>query len=575
MRQQLESFIQSYIDNHSIMGTSIAILQDGNTVYKSGFGTTSVEGTGGDVTDQTLFAYGSIAKNVCALLIMRLVEQRLLELDSPILQYLPNSELSNQQYAKRITLRHLLSHTSGLPAAGKDFGPRDRDSLERFVFEQIPHYKFLAEPGAVHLYSSAVICIAGHIAEVVTGKWYDDLADELVFKPLAMNRTTFDPTVAMTYSVALPHEASPNGMPYVNRPMFYNVSGNPSGFGYTSVSDLANLAQMYLNDGKFGDRQFLEPSSVVEMQKMEKSRHVECTVNPHGYSYLGYGLGFETGSYRGKRVVGHGGMQLSFNCFFKLFPDERSGVIVLTNYSKDRPLWEMVTSLYDRTLNLPPARAVSVSKFRPQSILLDKPILQRFEGSFINVESADLVCFEANGKQLLLKRKDEDALQLEAVGNNQFCSEVTSRYLLPVVFVDEPNGEIMHVMIGGEPYFPIELDSEFESNPHLWKKLEGIYKDPTNANVDELLSVKLCENDLCIREGTLNVNAIAVSNACFLSEIGLIEFEDLPDDKGKILILGKAVRYFPLNEDKYSLNGVIQYAVDIPYQVGLPAANEL
>lgn len=566
--RQIETIIQSYIDNRSVLGTAVAILQNGKVIYSGGFGTTSVAANGIPITNQTLFAYGSIAKNVCALLTMRLVEQQQLNLDAPILQYLPTLQFSNKDYGREVTLRHLLSHTSGLPAAGKDFGPRDPESLRRFVYEQIPLYKFLAKPGTVHLYSSTAMCIAGHIAEVVTGKYYDSLADELVFKPLEMNHTTFDPTVAMTYPVALPHAEGESGNVQVSHQLAYNVSGNPSGFGYTSVSDLANLAQMYLNDGRFRDNLYLHPSSVAEMQKMETSRHVEGTINPHGYSYLGYGLGFEIGSYRGEHVVGHGGMQLSYNCFFKLFPREQASVIVLTNHANDWPLWQMVTSLYDHTLNLPPPEKMSINAFRPKISLLEEKELRHFESSVVNIETADLVRFTVNNKQLILQRENKDPIVLDTIGDNQFCSPITDRYLLPVAFVNDKNGEIAHVMIGGEPYFPIELDSEFQPNPQLWKTAEGIYKDPTNNNLDELFSVRLKGEQLFIAEGEHEVPAHAITDNCFLSELGFIEFEYSPQSESKVLVLGKSVRFYPIDEDLYRTKRVIQYTDYIPYQIG-------
>ena len=96
-----------------------------------------------------------------------------------------------------MTLRRILSHTTGLPPAGKNFGPRDPDALRRFVWEEIAHYAFVAQPGRVHLYSNTVFVFAGYLAEVVTGKYYDALMQELIFAPLEMQRSTFDRTVAM------------------------------------------------------------------------------------------------------------------------------------------------------------------------------------------------------------------------------------------------------------------------------------------------------------------------------------------------------------------------------------------
>jgi CubicO group peptidase (beta-lactamase class C family) len=79
---------------------------------------------------------------------MRLVERGQLDLDGPVLLYVPGFGFSDPELGARMTLRHLLSHSSGLAAGGKDFGPPDRDALARFVHEQLSRYAFVAEPGS-------------------------------------------------------------------------------------------------------------------------------------------------------------------------------------------------------------------------------------------------------------------------------------------------------------------------------------------------------------------------------------------------------------------------------------------
>jgi CubicO group peptidase (beta-lactamase class C family) len=201
-----DALVQRYVDDEIVLGAAVAIIQNGEISYIGGFGRTTVEEHGVQVTSSTLFAYGSICKNICAALIMRLVEQGLLNLDMPIVHFLPDLRFSNARHGEKVTLRHLLSHTSGIPMAGKYWGPRDPESLKRFVYEQIPHYTFLAAPGTFHLYSNTAFCIAGYIAEAITGEFYDDLVQEYVFDPLQMVRTSFDPVVSLTYPVALPHK---------------------------------------------------------------------------------------------------------------------------------------------------------------------------------------------------------------------------------------------------------------------------------------------------------------------------------------------------------------------------------
>ena len=117
---------------------------------------------------------------------MRLVEEGRLDLDLPVVDYLQGFPFRHGEYGQRVTLRHLLSHTSGLPMGGREFGLDTDDALARAIWEEIPHCRFLAPPGLVTNYSNTVFCMAGYIAEAVMGRSYDDLLAEYLCDPLGM-----------------------------------------------------------------------------------------------------------------------------------------------------------------------------------------------------------------------------------------------------------------------------------------------------------------------------------------------------------------------------------------------------
>lgn len=559
----LDELIQPYIDDHAAVGAAIAVLQNGQISYLGGFGKTCVEEYGIPVTPQTLFSYGSISKNLCAALVMRLVEQDLLDLDQPVVGYLPGFQFSREDFSRRVTLRHLLSHTSGLPMAGKYWGPRDPESLGRFVYEQIPYYKFLAEPGSVHLYSNTVICIAGHVAERVTGKYYEDLVQEFVFDPLGMAHSTFDPSIAMTYPLALPHESDPEGNLRVKHRMTYNVSGSPSSFAYGSVTGLANLAEMYLNQGWFRDLQFLTSVSIAEMHKPHASRHIDEHIHPLAHVNRGYGLGFNTGEYKGRRAARHGGMTLSFNCFFDLFPDDRAAVILLTNFSRDEKLLELIAALYDYALDLPSTGIVRSSKPAPVSGPDENQNLEDFTGTFLNVESGNLVSFSVVEDQLVIE-DGENTLQLVQYSSHQFYSDISELFVQLIAFIRDSDGVLTHVMVSGEPYFPVMIDPSFRPQPHQWEKYQGIYMDPTNRNLEDIFTVRIQDGVLLIAEGDHEAACTPISNRKFLSELGTIEFEDSLADSVNILVWGQATRFYPIKEEKFRLDKTVEYLVDIP-----------
>lgn len=559
---QLDLLVRSRLDDQAALGAAVAVLQGGEIVYMGGFGITSVEDGGSEITPDTLFAYGSITKNICAALVMRLVEQGQLHLDTPIVEYLPGLRFwKNESYGRRVTLRHLLSHTSGLPMAGKYWGPRDPDSLRRSVYEQVAHYAFVAEPGTVHIYSNMVYCVAGHVAEAVTGRYFDGLVQEYVLDPLRMARTTFDPAVAMTYPLALPHEEGPDGSPQVVHRMPCNASGHPSSFAFGSVSDLANLALMYLDQGRFGDEHFLAPSSVAEMQQRHASLFISSAAHPLAHPNGGYGLGFNVGRYRGRRTARHGGMSTGYNCFFDLFPDDRAGVVLLASYPSEGPLMELVATLYDHALGVPHEGIVFLDK--PAAIALDVNQLQRYCGTYLDVGTGDIVSVVVTDEHLTLERK-EGLLQLVPIGRNEFFADVSPTYRLPVAFVSDIEGNVVHLVIGGRPYQPIELAPSFAPDPHLLQSFVGLYRDPTNMDDADLLKVDIRGGQLRFTEGGDGFPGLAISNRRFSSELGIFEFVGAPHGDASVLVRGEATRYYPIDEHAYRVRKVTRYVFEVP-----------
>jgi hypothetical protein len=256
-------------------------------------------------------------------------------------------------------------------------------------------------------------------------------------------------------------------------------------------------------------------------------------------------------------------MSQTYNCFFQLFPEDRAGVVVLTNHCDEDLLWKLVTSLYDHVLDLSHAEIVAFAKPAVLATPLNGNQLQLYVGAYLRVETADLASFVVVDEQLIMERHGS-LLPLVPTGDAQFYAKISKTYQLSVAFVHNAHGKILHVMIGGEPYHPIELDSTLRPDVQLWQSFEGLYKDPSNFSREEMLAVRLQEGTVHIIEGTHEVPCKAISNRGFLSELGLFEFEDTDSDDVKVLVWGKAVRYYPVDKHLYVENRIIRYRIDVP-----------
>jgi hypothetical protein len=255
-------------------------------------------------------------------------------------------------------------------------------------------------------------------------------------------------------------------------------------------------------------------------------------------------------------------MNLTYNCFFKLFPDERAGAIILTNHCDDNLLWQLVTSLYDHVLGLPSPKDLPFSK---PAAFVPPPTahpLQHYAGAFLRIETADLITFAVVDNELVLEYHGK-SLSLTRIGDDHFYAQVSERYGFPIAFIHNAGGEIIHLMLGGEPYHPIELDPTFVPDLELWKSYEGIYKDPSNSKREEMFRIRVHDGVLFFAEDTHELPCKAISNRTFLSDLGMIDFGDT-HSAHPVLRWGKAVRYYPVDQRTIDANRIIEYLVDVP-----------
>jgi CubicO group peptidase (beta-lactamase class C family) len=538
--QHIEQKIQSHIDSGAFVGLSLAMIQNGAVTYSRGFGVTSVEEGGVPLSANTLFNIGSITKVLTGALIMRLVEQGRLDLDSPVIAYIPEFRFSDDDWGSRVTLRHLLSHTSGLPPAGKDWGPRNADALERYVWDELSKHSFLAAPGRIHTYSNTALVMAGYLAEVVTGQAFDEVLQEIVLEPLGMAHTTFDHTVAMTYPLALPHAMSDDGRVSVTHRFVDNLSGHPSGFSFSNTSDLTKLALMFLNNGVSDQKAFLSPASIRTMHSAIASQHMMGAGHPFAHISREYGITFMLGEYKGHRIARHGGMSQSFNNFFELFPEQRSGVIVLTNFADDAALIELIVTLYDEVLGLPHEGIVY---HKPVALPVTDSISHywpRYEGHYLNPSyGSSIVEIRGQGGQLTLVRA-EDILPLQPLGDHQYFGQIEESRI-PIAFLLEEDGSVQHISISGTPYSRIELDSQFVPSPDQWLAYVGTHEDFKDPAGLQLLHINIADGQLTAALWGDISSCRPLSNTCFLSGHGLIEFT--MEEGTPVAIVGRAAHY--------------------------------
>jgi len=323
---------------HNVPGAQLGILRlagEGaeEELVAVPFGTLNVD-TGIETTTDSIFQIGSISKVWTTTVAMQLVDEGLLELDAPIVEVLPEFRLVDPDVTKQVTLRHLLTHTSGIDGDIFTDTGRGDDCLEKYV-------GLLADAtqnhplGATWSYCNSGFSLLGRLIEKVTGQTWDAAMKERLFGPLGLAHTVTLPEDALLYSAAVGHvhegADEPTRAPVWQLPR----SLGPAGLITARAADVLAFARLHLTGGLAADgTRLLTESTVAAMA----DKHADL---PDKYS-LGdsWGLGWIRYGWDDHRLIGHDGNTIGQAAFLRLLPEQGLAVTLLTNGGNTRDLYE-------------------------------------------------------------------------------------------------------------------------------------------------------------------------------------------------------------------------------------------
>ncbi len=317
--------LPALIEKYDVPAAAVAVLKDGEVVDDAAG--ILHKGTGVEATPDSIFQIGSITKLWTATLVMQLVDEGRLELDTPVRTYLPEFRIGDESAAEAITVRQLLNHTSGFEGdIFTDTGPGD-DAIEKYlgVLHEVPQ---LFAPGEQFSYNNAGYCVLGRLVEVLREKPYDDCLREHLFAPLGLTHAATSPYDAIMFRVAMGHIELEPGTGYQPARFWALARSNAPAGAMLAMRprDLVAFARMHLEDGKAADgTQVLAPGTPARMHAREV-----------GLPYLGvmgdsWGLGFERFDTADGAIIGHDGSTIGQNAFMRMVPEAGLVVALLTN----------------------------------------------------------------------------------------------------------------------------------------------------------------------------------------------------------------------------------------------------
>jgi CubicO group peptidase (beta-lactamase class C family) len=311
-RDTVDRLVAAEMERQHVPGVAIAVVRAGKVLRASGYGFADLEHQV-PVTPETVFKIGSVSKQFLATGIMLLAQDGRLAVDDPVSRFYPDAPAA----WRGITLRHFLTHTSGVLREGPAFDPlkvQPDSVVVRSAFAAPLEFP----TGSRYQYCNVCYFTLADVVARVSGRPWDAFLAERVFAPLGMTATR-----ATTTTDVVPRRARGYAWRdgrYVNAPEFLAL--RPSGAFLSTVLDLARW------DAALYGARVLTPASRDAMW---------TPVRLAGGGTYGYGFGWALDSLDGRRQVQHGGSLPGFRAYYARLPDDSLSVIVLTNGDGARP----------------------------------------------------------------------------------------------------------------------------------------------------------------------------------------------------------------------------------------------
>lgn len=373
----LEGVMPLQIGREDIAGAVVLVVKDGKVLFAQGYGYADVAKKIPVTPDGTLFRPGSISKLFTWTAVMQLVEQGKLDLDRDVNDYLDFKIPAT--YPKPITLRNIMTHTSGFEETAKDMwvpNMSDLKPLGEYVKAHLPARIF--PPGVTPAYSNYATTMAGYIVQRVSGESFDDYVEHHILAPLNMQHSTFRQPLPTNLQSMMSDGYTLGSEP--PKP-FELIAPAPAGSSSISAMDISHFMIAHLQDGKYEDVQILKPETA-------KLMHARQFANLPDMNAMC--LGFYEESRNGHRIIGHGGDTIYFHSDLHLIPDSNVGFFVSYNsagkgeISTRDALWHQFLDRYF-PYTPPPATTVATAAEDAKSVAGSYIVSRRFETSFLAV----------------------------------------------------------------------------------------------------------------------------------------------------------------------------------------------
>jgi CubicO group peptidase (beta-lactamase class C family) len=415
----VEKAVEEKRQQLGIPGLSLVIVKDDRVVYMKGLGHKDFERKV-PVTPDTLFAIGSSSKAFTAMLVAMAADAGKLSLEDSPKKFLPYFNLQDPEADAKITVRDLLSHSSGLNRTDLAWasGALDREEVIRVAARARPTAKLREK----FQYQNVMYAAAGEIVGRVEGSTWEKLVAERIFKPLGMkgsNTSVPEMQRARDFSFGYVYEDATKETRRVPTRDLPQIA--PAGAINSSARDMAQWLRLMLGGGSFEGKRLVSEKGFEELLKPQMK--VGATVS--------YGLGWFLRDWRGHKVVEHGGNIDGFNAQVAMMPDQRLGFVMLTNVSASplpastmQTVWSNLVGDPDAPKQPPPSAAAAAVPAADPAAKIENEV-----GNYLFAEAGFTVSVALKDGQLTMAVPGQPTYTLRPAGGRRYrLSEVEGFY---------------------------------------------------------------------------------------------------------------------------------------------------
>ena len=363
---ELDAWVAASMKAFEVPGLSIAIVKDGNVVVAKGYGVRKL-GEATPVDENTMFAIGSNSKAFTAACLAILVDEGKIAWDDRVYTRMPEFQMYDPYVSHEMTIRDLLTHRSGMGLGEGDllFWPHSTYTRNEII-HQLRYMKPASSFRSVFAYDNLLYMTAGQIIPSVTGTSWDDFVRQRIFSPLGMTASNVSNSAFKPGdNIAYPHsrvDGKLKSIPFVN---IDNVG--PAGSINSSAVDMAKWLQLQLNRGRLPDsdkRLFSEAQSreMWSPQTILPTPGLPPALSALKANFADYALGWGVRDYKGRKLVSHSGGVSGLTSRVMLVPEEKLGVVILTNAEEGGAFESILFNILDYYFQVPPTDWVAAFK---------------------------------------------------------------------------------------------------------------------------------------------------------------------------------------------------------------------